>query len=155
LFIIALFTAVSITVFLLESSALFRVQRSGQPNNQTYNNELFGHNKKVLNVVTTTVYLEITIAELLSNTVLMCDLLLRFSIGHNKKQFCKKLQNILEFLIDIIIFSYTITEHLIDYKDAVDVVSYDLFVCLLVFSRLSNFSAIRRLTPLPVTGLQI
>jgi hypothetical protein len=30
-----------------------------------------------------------------------------------------------------------------------------LFVCLFVYSRLSNFSAIRRLSPLPVTGLQI
>jgi hypothetical protein len=30
-----------------------------------------------------------------------------------------------------------------------------LFVCLLVYSRLSNFSSIRRLSPLPVTGLQI
>jgi hypothetical protein len=27
--------------------------------------------------------------------------------------------------------------------------------CLFVYSRLSNFSAIRRLSPLPVTGLQI
>jgi hypothetical protein len=30
-----------------------------------------------------------------------------------------------------------------------------LIVCLFVYSRLSNFSAIRRLLPLPVTGLQI
>jgi hypothetical protein len=29
-----------------------------------------------------------------------------------------------------------------------------LFVCLLVLSRTSNFSAIWRLSPLPVTGLQ-
>jgi hypothetical protein len=29
-----------------------------------------------------------------------------------------------------------------------------VFVCLFVYSRLSNFSAIRRLSPLPVTGLQ-
>jgi hypothetical protein len=32
---------------------------------------------------------------------------------------------------------------------------HTLFVCLSVYSRLSNFSAIRRLSPLPVTGLQI
>ena len=32
---------------------------------------------------------------------------------------------------------------------------FSLFVCLFVYSRLSNFSAIRRLSPLPVTGLQI
>jgi hypothetical protein len=31
----------------------------------------------------------------------------------------------------------------------------DLFVCLFVYSHTSNFSAIRRLSPLPVTGLQI
>jgi hypothetical protein len=31
----------------------------------------------------------------------------------------------------------------------------DLFVCLFVLSRTSNFSAIWRLSPLPVTGLQI
>jgi hypothetical protein len=30
-----------------------------------------------------------------------------------------------------------------------------LFVSLFVYSRLSNFSAIRPLSPLPVTGLQI
>jgi hypothetical protein len=30
-----------------------------------------------------------------------------------------------------------------------------LFVCLFVLSRKSNFSAIWRLSPLPVTGLQI
>jgi hypothetical protein len=30
-----------------------------------------------------------------------------------------------------------------------------LFVCLFVYSRLSNFSAIRRLSLLPMTGLQI
>jgi hypothetical protein len=30
-----------------------------------------------------------------------------------------------------------------------------MFVCLYVYSRLSNFSAIRRLSALPVTGLQI
>jgi hypothetical protein len=29
------------------------------------------------------------------------------------------------------------------------------FFALFVYSRLSNFSAIRRLSPLPVTGLQI
>jgi hypothetical protein len=29
-----------------------------------------------------------------------------------------------------------------------------LIVCLFVYSRLSNFSAIRRLSPLPVTGLK-
>jgi hypothetical protein len=31
---------------------------------------------------------------------------------------------------------------------------FRLFVCF-IYSRLSNFSAIRRLSPLPVTGLQI
>jgi hypothetical protein len=30
-----------------------------------------------------------------------------------------------------------------------------VFVCLFVFSRMSNFSAIWRLSPVPVTGLQI
>jgi hypothetical protein len=38
-------------------------------------------------------------------------------------------------------------------NQSVPVVS--LFVCLFVYSRLSNFSAIRRLSPLPLTGLQI
>jgi hypothetical protein len=38
------------------------------------------------------------------------------------------------------------------YGDITDI----LFVCLFfIYSRLSNFSAIRRLSPLPVTGLQI
>jgi hypothetical protein len=32
--------------------------------------------------------------------------------------------------------------------------NFCLFVCF-IYSRLSNFSAIRRLSPLPVTGLQI
>jgi voltage-gated potassium channel Kch len=72
----------------------------------------------------------------------MCDLLLRFSISHNKKQFCKKLQNILEFLIEIIIFSYTITEHLIDYKDAVDAVSYDMSTWLQILYSLRIFRII-------------
>jgi hypothetical protein len=30
-----------------------------------------------------------------------------------------------------------------------------LFVCLFIYNRMSNFSAIRRLSPLPMTGLQI
>ncbi|XP_048772367.2 potassium voltage-gated channel protein Shal-like [Ostrea edulis] len=103
LFIVAVFTAVSITVFLLESSALYRVLRSGHPNNKTY--ELFGHNKKLLKIMITKTSYEIAFAELLSNTVLIFDFLLRFSISRKKKQFCKRLQNILEFMTEMIIYA--------------------------------------------------
>jgi hypothetical protein len=30
-----------------------------------------------------------------------------------------------------------------------------IFICLFVYNRLGNFSTIQRLSPLPVTGLQI
>jgi hypothetical protein len=41
-------------------------------------------------------------------------------------------------------------------SDALDAMQANaFFVCLFVYSRLSNFSAILRLSPLPVTGLQI
>jgi hypothetical protein len=36
-----------------------------------------------------------------------------------------------------------------------DMANVKVFVCLFVLSRMSNFSAIWQLSPLPVTGLQI
>lgn len=130
LFIVAVFTAVSITVFLLESSALYRVRRSGHPNNKTY--ELFGHNKKLLKIMTTKTSFEMAFAELLSNTVLMFDLLLRFSISHKKKQFCKKPQNILEFMTEMIIYGFSIAEYMVDDDEAVENFSYEMSLWLQV-----------------------
>jgi hypothetical protein len=86
---------------------------------------MFGHNKKLLKIMTTKTSFEMTLAELLSNTVLMCDLLLRFSISYNKRQFCKKLQNILEFLTELIIYGYALYEYLNDYEETLKGFSYE------------------------------
>jgi hypothetical protein len=50
--------------------------------------------------------------------------------------------------------NFEIATGLIRKEDAIRIATL-LFVCLFVYSRTSNFSAIWQLSPLPVTGLQI
>ena len=110
LLIVAVFTVMSIAVFLLQSTTVFRNQRPGQPSNQSL--ELYGHNPKVLGIATTIVSPEMAFVEILSNTVLVFDLVLRFSISHRKKKFFRKPYNFLELLTEMVIYIFIALEFL-------------------------------------------
>lgn len=141
LLVVALCTAISITVFLLESSAVFRVERSGQINNITI--EMFGDNPKAFKIATTGMSPEMAAVELLSNTILTFDLILRFSISHQKKRFCRKPQNIIEFMIEILIFSFVSLEFLLDHEEAAKNSSYALSTLLQILYSLRVFRIFR------------
>lgn len=141
LLVVALCTAISITVFLLESSAVFRVERNGQINNITI--EMFGDNPKAFKMATTGMSLEMAVVELLSNTILTFDLILRFSISHQKKRFCRKPLNIIEFMIEILIFSFVSLEFLLDHEEAAKHTSYELSTLLQILYSLRVFRIFR------------
>lgn len=92
------------------------MERNGQINNITI--EMFGDNPKAFKIATTGMSLEMAVVELLSNTILTFDLILRFSISHQKKRFCRKPLNIIEFMIEILIFSFVSLEFLLDHEEA-------------------------------------
>lgn len=79
---------------------------------------MFGDNPKAFKIATTGMSPEMAAVELLSNTILTFDLILRFSISHQKKRFCRKPQNIIEFMIEILIFSFVSLEFLLDHEEA-------------------------------------
>lgn len=141
LLVVALCTAISITVFLLESSAVFRVERNGQINNITI--EMFGDNPKAFKIATTGMSPEMAVVELLSNTILTFDLILRFSISHQKKRFCRKPLNIIEFMIEILIFSFVSLEFLLDHEEAAKHTSHALSMLLQILYSLRVFRIFR------------
>lgn len=86
---------------------------------------------------------EMAVVELLSNTILTFDLILRFSISHQKKRFCRKPLNIIEFMIEILIFSFVSLEFLLDYEEAAKHTSYALSMLLQILYSLRVFRIFR------------
>lgn len=86
---------------------------------------------------------EMAAVELLSNTILTFDLILRFSISHQKKRFCRKPQNIIEFMIEILIFSFVSLEFLLDHEEAAKNSSYALSTLLQILYSLRVFRIFR------------
>ncbi|XP_062584627.1 potassium voltage-gated channel subfamily C member 3-like, partial [Saccostrea cucullata] len=141
LFVVAIVTAASIAVFLLESSAYFRVQRMGQPTNKTI--QLAGNNQKFYKLLVTKTAKEMAFAEIFSNTVLTFDLILRFIISPMKKQFCKRPQNILELLTELVIFTFVALEYLVDYEKYINNFSYVFSTLMQIFYSLRVFRIFR------------
>lgn len=79
----------------------------------------------------------------LSNTILTFDLILRFSISHQKKRFCRKPLNIIEFMIEILIFSFVSLEFLLDHEEAAKHTSYELSTLLQILYSLRVFRIFR------------
>lgn len=117
------------------------MERSGQINNITI--EMFGDNPKAFKMATTGMSLEMAVVELLSNTILTFDLILRFSISHQKKRFCRKPLNIIEFMIEILIFSFVSLEFLLDHEEAAKNTSYELSTLLQILYSLRVFRIFR------------
>lgn len=65
------------------------MERNGQINNITI--EMFGDNPKAFKMATTGMSLEMAVVELLSNTILTFDLILRFSIKIRGRDFAGNL----------------------------------------------------------------
>lgn len=104
---------------------------------------MFGDNPKAFKIATTGMSPEMAAVELLSNTILTFDLILRFSISHQKKRFCRKPQNIIEFMIEILIFSFVSLEFLLDHEEAAKNSSYALSTLLQILYSLRVFRIFR------------
>lgn len=92
--------------------------------------EMFGDNFKVFKMVMIGMFFEMVVVELFFNIIFMFDLIFRFSISYQKKRFCRKFLNIIEFMIEILIFFFVLLEFFLDYEE---VVKYILYVFLMLF----------------------
>lgn len=92
--------------------------------------EMFGDNFKVFKMVMIGMFFEMVVVELFFNIIFMFDFIFRFSISYQKKRFCRKFLNIIEFMIEILIFFFVLLEFFLDYEE---VVKYILYEFLMLF----------------------